>query len=210
MTAEEVADKSLDEIRAIVNDAIRHDDELAMEGVEYKCDDIARGADKILFKCPKCLREGSIIAGGGHIRCECGLDATLDPHYRLHNAPFDRINRWFEWQQESIDLESEALESKVRLGCCGDDGFMDPNAGEGEIYMDKNTFRLSGALHGERIEFSISPEKIGAFPATPGDHFDIYVGGRLIYIYPQPNLNETVKWVCFLDKLVASKNGNNE
>ena len=210
MTAEEVADKSLDEIRAIVNDAIRHDDELAMDGVEYKCEDIARGADKILFKCPKCLREGGVTAGGGHIRCECGLDATLDSRYRLHNAPFDRINQWFEWQQESIDLESETLESKVRLGCCGDDGFMDSNAGEGEIYMDKNTFRLSGALHGERIEFSISPEKIGAFPATPGDHFDIYVGGRLIYIYPQPNLNETVKWVCFLDKLVASKTGNNE
>ena len=176
-----------------------------MQGVEYHCDDMARGVDKILFKCPNCLSEGTITAGENHIRCECGLDATLDSFYRLSGAPFSRINEWFEWQQSSIDLENEHLFSKARLGCCKHDGFMDGCAGSGEIYLDKNTFKLSGTLHGEKIDFSVEPEKIIAFPITPGDHFDIYHNGELIYVYPEPNPKLTVKWVCFLDSLMAQK-----
>lgn len=205
LSAKEVAEKDVREIGEITANAIWHDDEIAMQGVEYKCKDIARGLDKILYKCPCCMQEGKIVAGDGHIRCACGLDATLDSYYRLHNAPFRRVNDWFAWQQESIDTDKESLFTKARLGCCGEDGFMDPFAGEGEVYLDKNVFKLSGVLHGERIEFSIAPEKIGAFPITPADHFDVYYHGNLIYVYPEPDLRTSVKWVCFMDQLMAQK-----
>lgn len=205
LTADEVAKSDVSEIKRITEEAILHDDEKAMQGVEYKCEDIARGVDKILFKCPSCLKEGAITAGGGHIRCECGLDATLDSTYRLSGAPFGSINEWFEWQQSSIDVENEELYSKVRLGCCNCDGFMDCKAGEGEIYLDKNVFKLSGTLHGKNIEFEVQPEKIGAFPVTPGDHFDIYHDGELIYVYPETNPKMTIKWVCFLDNFMQKK-----
>lgn len=203
LTADEVAEKSVDEIRDITAEAICNDDELAMAGVEYKCDDIARGVDRILYKCPKCLQEGTITAGGGHIKCECGFDATLDNFYRLHDAPFERVNEWFEWQQNSIDTEHEHLATKARLGCCGDDGFMDAEAGCGEVYLDKDIFKLSGTLHGEAIEFTMKPEQITAFPVTPGEHIDVYHKARLIYIYPE-NAQMTVKWVSFLDKLMQT------
>ena len=205
LTADEVLEKDTEEIKRITEDAILHDDELAMAGTEYKSLDIARGVDKILFKCPRCLKEGTITAGEGHIRCSCGLDVRLDSYYRLSGAPFERINEWFEWQQESIDTENEKLTARARLGCCKEDGFMDSEAGYGDIYLDKDTFRLSGSLHGEKVEFSVGTEKIGAFPITPGDHFDIYHNGNLIYVYPEPDLNSTVKWVCFLDKLNSRK-----
>ena len=205
LSADEVKEKTVEEIREITAEAILHDDELAMEGVKYKCPDIARGVDKILYKCPSCMKEGAITESEGHIRCECGFDATLDSAYKLHNAPFDRVNEWFEWQQNSIDVETESLSSKARFGACGEDGFMDANAGEGEIYMDKDTFRLSGTIHGEKIDFTVNPEKIGAFPVTPADHFDIYHLGKLIYVYPEPDLRSVVKWVCFLDNLTAKR-----
>jgi hypothetical protein len=82
---------------------------------------------------------------------------------------------------------------------------MDPYAGEGEIYIDKDVFKLSGTMHGEKIDFSVKPEKIGAFPVTPGEHFDIYINGHLVYVYPEPDPNMTVKWVCFLDNLTAKE-----
>lgn len=208
LTADEIAERSIDEIKEITANAIYNDDELSMAGVEYKCEDMTRGVDKILFKCPKCLREGTITAGENHIRCECGLDATLDSFYKLHDAPFESVNQWFEWQQNSIDTETESIFTKARLGTPGEDGFMDPNAGEGEVYIDKNEFRLSGTLHGEKIEFSTTPEKIHAFPVAPGDHFDVYHGGKLIYVYTQPDLRACVKWVCFLDKLMEEKGKN--
>ena len=201
LSADEVAAKDVSEIKAITEEAILHDDELAMEGVEYKSEHIAKGLEKILFKCPSCLKEGTITTDKDHIKCECGLDATLDSFYRLHNAPFTRVNEWFEWQQNSIDTDTETLSSKARLGCCGEDGFMDSQAGYGEIYIDKDVFKLSGTLHGEKVEFTVKSDKIGAFPVTPGDHFDIYHGGNLIYVYPDPDPNTVVKWVCYLDKL---------
>ena len=205
LTADEVAEKSVSEIKTITEDAILNDDEIAMDGVEYKSDHIARGVDRILFKCPACLEEGKITATDEHISCECGFDVTLDNYYKLHGAPFDHVNEWFEWQQNSLDLENGYISSKVRLGCCGDDGFMDEFAGEGEAYIDKNVFRLKGVMHGEEIDFETNPEKICAFPITPGKHFDIYHLGKLIYIYPQPDERITVKWVCFLDALMQKK-----
>lgn len=205
LSADEVSEKSIPEIKEITERAIFHDDEVAIEGVEFKSHNIARGVDKILYKCPVCNQVDGISAEGNHIRCKCGLDATLDSFYKLHDAPFESINQWFEWQQNSIDTDTENLSSKARLGCCGEDGFMDPNAGEGEIYIDKDLFKMKGTLHGEEIDFEVSPEKIGAFPISPGDHFDIYHNGKLIYVYPQPDMRSTVKWVCFLDKLMENK-----
>lgn len=205
MSADEVAAADIDDLRTVAAKAIEHDDEAFMTGVEYKSETMAEGADKILFKCPACQNEGTISTEGNCIRCTCGLCATLDSHYRLHDAPFTSINEWFKWQQDSIDIEHERLFTKARLGCCKEDGFMDASAGEGEVYMDKDIFKLSGTMHGEPIEFSIATEKIGAFPISPGDHFDIYHGGRLIYVSPMPDPRTTVKWICFLDSLTGKK-----
>ena len=205
LTADEVSKKDVSEIKEITAAAIFNDDEVSMSGVEYKCDAIARGVDKILFKCPACLGEGTITSEGDRIRCTCGLDATLDSKYRISGAPVGSINEWFEWQQNSIDTENEKLYSKAKLGCCGEDGFMDESAGEGDVYLDKDIFKLSGVMHGEKIEFSMKPEKIVAFPITPGRHFDVYHNGKLIYVYPEPDERESVKWVCFLDKLMETK-----
>lgn len=204
LSAEEVAEKDVREIKEITEKAIFHDDELAMQGVKFESKNISKGADRILFKCPRCLKEGTISTGNGHITCECGLDATLDSYYKLHGAPFGSLNEWFEWQQSSMDVENDHIFSKAKLGCCGEDGFMDPNAGEGEIYIDKEVFKLTGIMHGKPVEFSLSTDKIGAFPITPGEHFDIYHNGELIYVYPE-NPNSTVKWVCFLDQFNAKR-----
>ena len=205
LTAEEINGLSIDEIRSITEKAVYNDDELSMAGIEYKCKDMTAGLDKIIYKCPVCLKEDHITAGDNHIRCECGLDATLDSKYILHGAPFERVNDWFAWQQDSIDTENGHLESEARFGTIGDDGYMDPNAGEGSIYIDKNEFKLSGIMHGEPIEFTIKTDKIGAFPIAPGDHFDVYHNNKLIYVYPKPNMNASVKWVCYLDKFNEEK-----
>ena len=205
LTADEVAEKSIPEIKAITEQAIFNDDELAMDGVSYKSDHIARGVDKILFKCPKCMAEGTLTSDDQHIKCECGFEATLDNCYKLHGAPFERVNEWFEWQQNALDTENGYISSKVRLGCCGDDGFMDEFAGEGEAYIDKNVFKLKGVMHGEEVDFTLDSEKVCAFPITAGKHFDVYYHGKLIYIYPQPDERLSVKWVCFLDALMERK-----
>lgn len=199
LSKDELAERSVSDINTVIEEAIFNDDEVAMKGVEYKSDTIAEGAEKILFKCPSCLEEHTLVTEGAHIRCKCGLDVTLDNYYKLHGAPFGSINEWFEWQQNSIDPDTDFIFTKARFGTPGDDGFMDTEAGKGEVYIDGKEFRLKGVIHGEAIEFTVSTDKIGAFPISPGDHIDIYHEGKLIYIYPE-NMNSSVKWVCFLDR----------
>ena len=50
----------------------------------------------------------------------------------------------------------------------------------------------------------MKPEQITAFPVTLGEHIDIYHKGKPIYIYPD-NAHLTVKWVSFLDNLMAKQ-----
>ncbi len=201
LTAEEVIKADVKDIKAITESAILHDDERAMAGVEFKSETMASGVDRILFKCPECGCEGTISSVGNEIRCTCGLKATLDTYYRLDGCRFKSINEWFVWQQNSIDTDTEVISTKVRLGACGPDGFMDENAGEGEAYLDKENFTLKGTIHGEPVDFTVKTERIGAFPITPGEHVDIYHDGKLIYIYPLPDGRMSVKWVCYIDKL---------
>lgn len=205
LTSDEVAERSIPEIRTVVEEAIFHDEDQAMPGVEFKSDTMAEGADKVLYKCPACLKEDLIKTEGDRIYCQCGFEATLDNYYKLHGAPFETMNQWFLWQQDSIDTETEHLEIEARLGTPGEDGYMDPNAGHGHVYIDKNEFRLKGVIYGEKIDYVTAPEKITAFPISPGDHIDVYHGGKLIYIYPEPDMRASVKWVCYLDKLMENK-----
>lgn len=55
-----------------------------------------------------------------------------------------------------------------------------------------------------QIEFTMKSEQITAFPTIPGEHIDVYHKGKPIYIYPD-NAQLTVKWVSFLDNLMAKQ-----
>ena len=84
------------------------------------------------------------------------------------------------------------------------------NAGEGEIYMDKDVFKLSGTVFGKPIEFSTQSEKIGAFPVGPGKSIDIYHEGKLLGLCPEGGGARAVQWVCFLDRLMETKRQEKE
>ena len=200
MTGEEVRSMTADELHKKIADAIRHDDEVAMAGVRYRCRDTTLGLDRILYKCPLCESEFTLDTSEGHIRCPCGLDATLDEYYRLSGAPFDTISDWYEWQCDKINLNSP-LECHARVGCVNSEGNMDKNAGVAEVKLDRHALYFDGCVFGENITLSIPTEKIIAFPITLGEEFDFYYNGRLYYIYPIPDGRAAIKWVAFLDRV---------
>jgi len=52
------------------------------------------------------------------------------------------------------------------------------------IIFDTETaayIKLCGKIFDEDVDFTVKTEHLGAFPITPGDHFDIYHNGELIY-----------------------------
>jgi len=190
-----------DEIRERIDAAIRHDDEAAMAGVCYRTDDTTLGLDRLLRRCPLCHRVGSLTAGGGHIRCTCGLDATLDETYRFHGAPFDSVNAWFDWQQAQIDPLREALETDVRVSAVDDRGNLVRDVGCGRVRMDVHTISFAGEVFGEGRAFRVPTEEVGGFPVAVGDHFAMYHGSELYQFSPVDDPGSVIDWVCYLDRV---------
>ena len=204
-SSEEVSTASIDEINAVLDRAILHDEDSIFTDVEYKCKSPAKGLDGILYKCPECLQEFRTCSDDHTIRCTfCGLEARLDNKYELHGGPFKRINDWYKWQEEMLDLD-KPLRTDCLLGVVGTDGNMDKTAGSGHIVMDRENITFTGQCYGEPLEFTEPTSVIKAFPASVGDHFDIYSKKVLYYIIPQPDKRAAIKWVQWLDKLAKEK-----
>lgn len=200
--AEELAALSPKEVESRLEAALFHDDEAAMQGVTYKCRDMTRGADGILYRCPACLRELTLSAGDGHIRCTCGLDAVLSGDYRLMGVGFRTLGGWYRWQEEVLDT-SIPLVSRVSVGTPDERGIMREGVGEGVATLNRLAFSFEGRVNGEPISFRVPVEKIGGFPITVSRFFDIHDKNRLYYMTPLPDPRITVKWVSYLDKVHA-------
>ncbi len=201
-TGEEAAAATAEEVERALVAHLTHDDELAMPGVRYRSKDMTAGLDGILFRCPCCLKEWTLTSSAGHLRCSCGLDATLDQFYKLHGAPFQTVNEWFAWQQASIDIDTP-LTGEMRVGVYGEDGQMDEHAGFGVATLSSEEFSFRGTVFGEETAFSVRTERLGGLPISVGKNFDIHSENRLFYMIPEPNPRAVVKWVSYLDAVKA-------
>lgn len=205
-TAEETITLSKDEIYARMADAFRHDDEIACRGTRYKSADTALGLDGILYKCPNCFREFTLETKNGHIKCDCGLDAHLLDDYIIENAPFDSVNKWYEWQYSELEL-STTLESFVIANAPDKDGIMTRGAGSGKCRVDRDFFTFDGTVFGEKRTFSTPTSDIPAVPITVSDRFDVYHDGTLYNFVPMPDPRQTVKWAIYFDRLTDERIG---
>lgn len=200
-TAEELATLTPDEVDARMSAALAHDDEAAMTGVRYRVKDTTAGLDGILRRCPVCGTWGSLETRRGHIRCTaCTLDATLDETYRLHGAPFDRVNAWFDWQEASIDLDTP-LSAEVTVEAVNRRKRLDRRAGRGIVTIDRRALTFQGEVFGERADFSLSTAELGGIPVTVAKHIDVYHNNRLLRLYPVREPRDAILFTCYLDKL---------
>ena len=116
------------------------------------------------------------------------------------NIPFTSINQWYYWQQDQIDLD-EPLESETIVAAVGPDGYMDLNAGQGHIRMDREAITFTGQVFGQPLEFTEPTSVVKAFPASVSSHFDLYHKKVLYNMHLTPDSRTVIKWVCYLDKL---------
>lgn len=205
MTADEVKSLPLSQIEERMQQAIAHDDAAAMAGVAYRSVAMAEGIDGILYRCPSCQKELTLQVVGHDITCPCGMHAQLDQRYRMHGVPFHTVLEWYDWQSDLVDPATEVLEADAVIGAVNEQGNMDENAGRAHVRMDRETFSFEGTVFGEPISFARNTVDITAFPTTVGRHFDVYYNNKLYYIFPQPDTRLSVKWVAYLDRLVAEE-----
>jgi len=112
LSPEEIANKSVDELNAVLRDAFSFDGFKWQQENKIRISEKFRadGLNRLLYKCPKCLAEGQMKGEGTTLTCNsCGKVYELDEYGFMRalngNTEFSHIPDWFEWERQCVRKE---------------------------------------------------------------------------------------------------------
>ncbi len=202
LTAEDVENKSVDEINAIVREAMAYDEYAwqASQNIRIDVPYRAEGLHKVLYQCPACQTEHRMASKGTELFCEaCGKRWEMDALGKLHalvgQTEFSHIPDWYEWQRAEVRREIE--EGRYRFEDTVD-VFSLPRCwkfehlGEAVLTHDpEEGFILKGTYNGQTYDIQRKP--IGMYGLhveydycyiRPEDCVDISTDNDSLYCYP--------------------------
>ena len=165
LTKEQIAALSVEEIDEIL------EKEFTFDGFKWQRENKieinekfrADGLNRILYKCPHCLKEGKMIARGEEIYCEeCGkryfLTALGELECKNGKTQFSHIPDWFEWERQCVKKEIEdgsyRIETDVNIGVLVDYKAI-YMVGEGRLCHTTEGFKLTGCEG--KLEYTQKP-----------------------------------------------------
>lgn len=164
-TAEEVKEKSVEELDALLEESFSFDnfawqrDNKVSIDVPFRAD----GLHRILYKCPCCGSENKMEGKGIHLTCQaCKKQWTMDEYGQMSanetETEYAHIPDWYRWQRECVRKELEEgtylLDTDVDIAIQVNlDGVC--MVGAGHLTQDLNGFHLTGA--DGKLDYSQSP-----------------------------------------------------
>ena len=112
LSAEEIAEKSPDELNAILGQKFTFDNFRWQQENQIRIAEKTRAADlnRVLYKCPHCQTEGEMVGEGTTISCrKCGKGYELTEYGALEplqkESKFNHIPDWYQWERECVRQE---------------------------------------------------------------------------------------------------------
>lgn len=190
---EELKNLSGDEIDSIINSTVRNDATVKLMST-YPQKDKAEGLQNILYRCYACDGLYTTRGKGNTISCtSCGRTFTLDEHYRFIEEPYT-IAAWYDHIEEYERKHIKDIDLTV-----------DATA---EIYPPKGKMterakcRLtydSVTYESDRLKFEYPISKMQGILFTAGVHFELYHDDEQIYINPDTDPVQSVRWAHIVD-----------
>lgn len=164
-TAEEIKEKSVSELDALLADAFSFDnfawqrDNRVSIDVPFRAD----GLHRILYKCPRCGAENEMEGKGIHLTCHaCDKKWTMDEYGQLSsndgNTEYPHIPDWYKWQRECVRKELEEgtylLDTDVNIAVQVNLNGV-AMIGRGHLTHNLNGFHLTGA--DGKLDYTQSP-----------------------------------------------------
>lgn len=164
-TREEVKEKSVEELDALIDEAFSFDNFAWQRDEKIRIDEPFRadGLHRILYKCPHCHAENRMEGKGIHLTCHaCNKRWEMNEYGQLFTdegeTEFPHIPDWYSWQRACVRAELEdgtyLLDTDVEIaiqvnlnGVC--------NIGHGHLTHDLSGFRLTGA--DGKLDYTQSP-----------------------------------------------------
>ena len=166
LSPEDVKEKSADEINEIIRNEFSFDNFKWQQENEIKIDEPFRadGLHRVLYKCPHCMAEGSMLGKGTTIKCaKCEKEYELDELGFLKavdgDTKFNHVPDWYAWQRSCVREEIEkgeySLSTPVKILMGGDTKHIF-DVGCGVLTHNKDGFSLSGC--DGKLEYSQNPQ----------------------------------------------------
>ena len=203
-SVDEIEKLSAEEIEEKINKAIYHD-EFAWNKIHqyhYKINNnAATNLHHLLFWCPKCGKQFTMIGEKNEIRCtHCGNGATLDDTYSM--TPFDETcvipetqTEWFRKQRavikEEVKDENFSFQAEVDLGMLPPHGSLKNQrtsniVGSGIITINRKGLSYKGTRDGKPFEFEIPSLDLPTYGmCTDMTRFYTFYKGEFVEFYPK-------------------------
>ncbi|MBO7273825.1 MAG: 1-acyl-sn-glycerol-3-phosphate acyltransferase [Clostridia bacterium] len=154
LTPEEIREKSVEELDAILDEAFNFDHFKWQKenNVRITEKDRAEGLERVLYKCPHCQTEGKTRGEGEHLTCHaCGkvwhLTELGEMQATQGETEFSHIPDWYDWERACVRHELEegtySLETDVEIGVLVDHKAI-YLVGEGHLSHNNDGFLLTG------------------------------------------------------------------
>ncbi len=164
LTPEEIKEKSLDELDALIAEAFSFD-QFAWQKETGVCINEpfrADGLHRMLYQCADCGVSGQMTGEGVKLTCShCGKTHTLMEDGTLHaetgSTRFPHIPDWFDWQRAQVEKDIAdgvyRLDTDVSIAMLVDEKAL-YLVGEGHLTHDETGFRLTGC--GGKLDYTQS------------------------------------------------------
>lgn len=170
--------------------------------LHYPQGNLAEGLQNILYRCPDCGEEFTLVTKGNSISCEhCGFTDTMDDRYNFTNPQrkFDNLQQWYRWQTEVMRDEIERdpdfeMRGEVTLFHHSVSGGKQlREAGKGEAVFNRQGLAYVGTDTDEQITKFFPISSIYRLLFGADEDFEIYEGDEIWYFVP-PDKRTCVKW----------------
>ena len=186
LSKEDVQEKNEKEIMEIINNCFSFDNFKWQQDNKIQIKEKFRAdyLNRVLYKCPHCLKEGVMEGKGENIICHhCGNEYHLDEFGYLKNTKnetiFDSIPKWYKWERECVKEEVEngtySLDEDVEIYAIKNLKCV-YKLGDGHLKHDINGFTLTG------FDGKLEYKQKGNYSYTLGADFFWYELGDLIFI----------------------------
>ena len=223
-TAEELAQKSVEEINEGIKKAFYYDDFAWQKarGIRVAQPNRAEGLHKVLYQCPACKTEYRMGSKGEKLFCEaCGKAWSMSEYGELRadngETEFSHIPDWYEWERQNVRTQVENGTYGIR---CDVKVTSLPNSkgyvtlGMGTLTHDHNGFAVWGSgkygdfemkkpvptLYSCHIEY----EYLNRY----GDALDLSTLDDTWYIYPQGRDFSLTKFALATEELYEAYRRN--
>lgn len=169
--------------------------------IVYKEKGRAKGLEKVLYKCPSCLKNFDMESDNNSLKCKsCGRTLTLNENYEFDDENLKTIADYYEFIKEEERKKLADLNLTVYVNA------KIFKKGSGKYEKDEGIFTLTpeGVSYKSMINdygFTKSVSSLEAIAYSVGDEFEMYNEDRLHYFYPKKNKNICVQVALIYDLL---------